>query len=107
MFQTHLWILAPILQAIKLLKSDNITIFMNDRFLADFNNNLVSKYFVKDLSTLTWLNSPVLYGNIGYHGGLTQSSAVSNISYFIPTYFFVINSNRMSYFKIDLVRLKN
>ena len=70
----------------------NLTIFMNDRFLNDFNTNMVSKYLFKDLFTLNSLKCPVLYGKLSYHGGLTQSSTVSDINYFIPTYFFVINS---------------
>ena len=70
----------------------NLTIFMNDRFLTDFNTNMVSKYLFKDLFTLNSLKCPVLYGKLSYHGGLTQSSTVSDINYFIPTYFFAINS---------------
>jgi len=69
----------------------NLTIFMNDRFLNDLNTNLFSQYLFKDLSTLISIKSPLLYGNISYHGGLTQSSTDSGINYFIPTYLFVTN----------------
>ena len=87
-----------------------LTVFMNDRFLTDFNINLVSKYFFRDLSTLSSLNSPVLYGKLSYHGGLTQSSTLSGINYFIPTYFFVINSKSdelLQYWARDIKKIES
>ena len=48
----------------KLQNNKNITIFMNDRFLLDFNTTLFSLYLRRDLPTLKSMNVPVLYGKI-------------------------------------------
>lgn len=78
---------------------DNLTIFMNDRFLAEFNIKLFSNFLLRDLSTLNSLTSPTLYGKVSHHAGLVQSSTVSDINFFIPTYFFAINYQSAEIFR--------
>jgi hypothetical protein len=72
-------------------RQKNLTIFMNDRFLTEFNINLFSYFLRRDLPSLISFRAPVLYGKINNYSGLIQSSAASDINYFIPTFFFVVN----------------
>lgn len=69
----------------------NLTIFMNDRFLTEFNINMFSYFLRRDLPSLISSSAPVLYGKINNHSGLVQSSTASDVNYFIPTFFFVVN----------------